>query len=74
MKARVEKIEISTDFIKLDSFLKFAGVAETGGMGKELIAEGKVKVNGEICYMRGKKLRKGDKAELEELGLILEVI
>ena len=71
MKYRQEKISISTEFIKLDSLLKFAGVAETGGIGKELIAEGRVKVNGETCLMRGKKLRSGDKVELDELELEL---
>ena len=55
-----EIVEITTDFIKLDSFLKFAGVAETGGQGKEMVTEGLVKVNGEVCTMRGKKLRNGD--------------
>ncbi|MBR6101294.1 MAG: RNA-binding S4 domain-containing protein [Ruminococcus sp.] len=71
MKYRQEKVSISTEFIKLDSLLKFAGVAETGGIGKELIAEGRVKVNGETCLMRGKKLRSGDKVELDELELEL---
>lgn len=53
-------IEITTDFIKLDSFLKFAGAAETGGHAKELVLAGVVSVNGEVCTMRGKKLRNGD--------------
>ena len=60
-----EKIEISTEFIKLDSFLKFANACETGGMAKELIAEGLVFVNGEKCLERGKKLRPGDIVSLE---------
>jgi ribosome-associated protein len=55
-----EKIEITTPFIKLDSFLKFSGAAETGGMAKELVQSGKAFVNGEVCLMRGKKLVKGD--------------
>ena len=55
-----EKVEISTEFIKLDSFLKFCGAAETGGQSKELVQGGKVLVNGEVCTMRGKKLRRGD--------------
>ena len=57
-----EKVEISTEFIKLDSFLKFCGAAETGGQAKELVQGGKVLVNGEVCTMRGKKLRPGDRA------------
>lgn len=56
----MEKIGITTPFIKLDSFLKFCGAAETGGQAKELVQAGKVLVNGEVCTMRGKKLRDGD--------------
>jgi len=54
------KIYISTDFIKLDSFLKFSGAASDGGDAKSMIADGLVLVNGEVCLMRGKKLRQGD--------------
>lgn len=54
-------ISISTEFIKLDAFLKFAGAVGTGGEGKLLISEGNVLVNGQVCTMRGKKLRPGDK-------------
>lgn len=55
-----EKIEISTPFIKLDSLLKFAGAAETGAVAKQLVQEGRVKVNGEVCTARGKKIKSGD--------------
>ena len=55
----VEEIEIRTPFIKLDSFLKFAGAAETGGQAKELVQDGQVKVNGEVCTMRGKSFTQG---------------
>ena len=55
-----EKIAISTPFIKLDSFLKFAGAAETGAAAKQMVQEGRVKVNGEICTARGKKIKNGD--------------
>lgn len=61
----MEKIRINTDFIKLDALLKFAGLCETGGEAKELIQSGAVKVNGEVCTMRGKKCRAGDTVELE---------
>ena len=61
----MEKIRINTDFIKLDALLKFAGLCETGGEAKELIQGGAVKVNGEVCTMRGKKCRAGDAVELE---------
>ncbi len=71
---RNEKIKINTEYIKLDSLLKYAGVTETGGIAKEVIAEGRIKVNGEVCTMRGKKLRNGDCAEIDELSLKLEIV
>ena len=57
------EIEITTEFIKLDALLKFAALVGTGGEAKFVIAEGLVKVNGEACTMRGKKLRDGDIVE-----------
>ena len=68
----VKKIEIDTEFIKLDSFLKYANAVISGGEAKEVIAGGKVYVNGEICTMRGKKLYKTDRVEL--FGKKYEVI
>lgn len=59
------EISIYTDFIKLDSFLKLAGIAGTGGHAKILIQEGEVKVNGDVCTMRGKKLFRGDEISFE---------
>ena len=59
--------KIVTEFIKLESLLKFEGLAETGGEAKERIQAGEVKVNGEVCTMRGKKLRPGDKVTLDDL-------
>ena len=64
-----ETIEISTEFIKLDSFLKFAGMLETGGRAKEVVQAGLVSVNGEVCTMRGKKIRPGDIVEVENYRL-----
>ena len=58
---KIEKVEIKTDFIRLDSFLKFKGIAETGGQAKQFIQDGIVRVNGQVCESRGKKLRDGDK-------------
>lgn len=55
-----KEISITTEFIKLDALLKFSGLAFTGGEAKLLIQEGNVLVNGEICTMRGKKIRSGD--------------
>ncbi len=63
-KKEPEAIPIATEFIKLDSFLKFANAVESGGMAKALIEEGRVRVNGEVCAMRGKKLRPGDTVEI----------
>ena len=51
---------ISTEFIKLEAAMKFAAMTETGGEAKEVIQDGQVTVNGEVCTMRGKKLRQGD--------------
>ncbi len=51
---------IYTEFIKLQDAMKFANAAETGGMAKAVIQDGEVKVNGEVCTMRGKKLYDGD--------------
>ncbi len=66
---REETVKITTEFIKLDALLKFAGVVETGGEAKQAIQDGEVLVNGETCNMRGKKLRPGDTAELPSAGV-----
>ena len=63
--ASVEQIEIRTEFIKLQDFLKYANAVETGGEAKIVIQEGLVSVNGEVCTMRGKKLRPGDLVSFE---------
>lgn len=60
----MDSILIHTNFIKLDAMLKFAGLVETGGEAKLLIQQGQVQVNGEVCTMRGKKLRGGDTVTL----------
>lgn len=57
------EVQISTKFIKLDSFLKFSGVASLGSEAKMYVLDELVKVNGEICTQRGKKLYKGDIVE-----------
>lgn len=67
----IEEIPISTEFIKLDAFLKFSNAAETGGMAKALVEDGEVKVNGQTCLTRGKKLRPGDTVEV--MGSIFKV-
>ena len=74
MRINMETISINTEFIKLDAFLKFAGMVGTGGEAKVRISEGEVLVNGEICTMRGKKLRPGDTVTLggEEIQVTAE--
>ncbi len=64
-------IHITTEFIKLDALLKFAGAVETGGEAKQAIQDGEVSVNGEVCTMRGKKLRSGDVAELSGVRIVV---
>lgn len=61
---KTEEIGIKTEFIKLDSLLKYAGLCMTGGEAKTLIEEGMVLFNGEVCIMRGKKVRPGDEVAL----------
>lgn len=56
----MQQISISTEFIKLDALLKYANLAATGGEAKQMVQAGEVLVNGEVCTMRGKKLRSGD--------------
>ena len=59
-------IQIDTEFIRLADLLKYAGAAETGGQAKLLVQDGQVVVNGEVCTMRGKKLRPGDRASYRD--------
>ena len=61
---KTEEIKINTEFIKLDSLLKFSGIAETGSMAKML-----VKVNGEVCIARSKKIRSGDMVSFRNIDL-----
>ncbi len=61
----MKEIKIVTEYIKLDSFLKLAALVSTGGHAKIVITEGEVKVNGEVCTQRGKKLRENDMVEFE---------
>ena len=57
---QTEKIKITTEYIKLDQLLKFSGIAENGADAKDMILDEIVDVNGEVCTMRGKKIRPGD--------------
>lgn len=67
-----KKIFIKEEFIRLDSALKLAGFVSTGGHAKMVIQNGEVKVNGEICTLRGKKLYKGFTAEYDLMGLVVD--
>ena len=62
----MKEVKINTEFIKLDSFLKWVGIASLGSEAKIYILEEMVKVNGEVCIQRGKKLRTGDIIEFED--------
>lgn len=66
------EVAIHTEFIKLEALLKFEGLTGTGGEAKERIQAGEVAVNGEVCTMRGKKLRPGDTVSLD--GVTLNVV
>ena len=63
MSENQKNLPISTEFIKLESALKLANAVYSGGEAKELIQNGEARVNGEVCTMRGKKLRSGAKVE-----------
>ena len=65
-------IEITTEYIKLQDLLKLAGLTYTGGEAKVMVQEGLVKVNGEVCTMRGKKIRPGDVVSLPGLEIVVQ--
>ena len=56
----MKNITITTEFIKLQDLLKLANAVVTGGEAKERIQAGEARVNGEVCTMRGTKIRPGD--------------
>lgn len=65
----LETIQIKTEFIKLDSLLKYANILSSGGEAKMAIQNGAVTVNGEVCTQRGKKIRPGDRVKIENFEL-----
>lgn len=65
------EIKITTEFIRLQELLKFSGATETGGDAKRIILEERVYVNDTLCTQRGKKLRVGDKARIEDVELLV---
>ena len=70
----METIIITTEYIKLQDLLKFAAAVQTGGEAKLAVQEGEVSVNGEVCTMRGKKIRPGDVVDFngQELTVVYE--
>ena len=68
----MKEIFIKEEFIRLDSALKFSGAVGTGGQAKMIIQDGLVLVNGEVCTMRGKKLRRGDTVEFENFAFVIK--
>lgn len=69
---KIDRIKIDSEYIKLQNLMKFCGLVGTGGEAKIVIQNGEVKVNGEVCTMRGKKLRAGDKVEFDGTEIIVE--
>ena len=65
-------VKINEEYIRLDSLMKFAGMCSSGGRAKYLIQNGEVKVNGEVCTMRGKKIRSGDVVEVDKYRVEVE--
>ncbi len=68
----VETVTVRDEYITLGQLIKFVRVIEWGGMAKEYLATHKVLVNGEEDNRRGRKLRPGDKVELEEGTYLIE--
>lgn len=66
-KKEHREVNIDSDFIRLDSLLKLVNAVMTGGHAKIVIQENEVKVNGEICTARGKKIRSGDSVEFDRV-------
>ena len=69
---KAETVRIDTEYIRLQDLLKLSGLAATGGMAKIVIQNGEVKVNGEVCTMRGKKIRPGDEVTFAGETLLVE--
>ncbi len=67
-----ESVKITTEFIKLDALLKFASLVNSGGEAKMLIQDGQIFVNGEVCTMRGKKIRSGDRVTFGDKEIVIE--
>jgi len=64
----VEEVNIQSEFIQLDQFLKWVGIAQTGGHAKILISEGSIEVNGDMENKRSRKLQHGDQISVRNAG------
>lgn len=67
----MEKITINEEYIRLDNLMKFAGMCSSGGRAKYLIQNGEVQVNGDVCTMRGKKIRPGDTVTYQDRTVVV---
>ena len=65
-------VSITTEFIKLEALLKLANLVGTGGEAKMLIQDGQASGNGEVCTMRGKKLRPGDTVQVQGQEILVQ--
>ncbi len=74
MKMEKVLVQIEGEYIKLDSLLKLSGIIDSGGLAKELIQEGQVQLNGQVCLQRGKKIRPGDKVIFDQYIIEVEGI
>lgn len=77
IKARIKEktrkaVRIETDSIRLDALLKLCDAVQSGGHAKMVIQNGEVRVNGEVCLQRGKKMRAGDEAEYNHIVCVIE--
>ena len=70
-KETATPVVIQTEYIKLQDAMKYANIVYSGGEAKQLILDGEVTVNGEICTMRGKKMRNGDKFSFNGENLVI---
>ncbi len=71
---KTAEIKITTEYIKLDQLLKFSGLALSGADAKEIIAQGRIMVDGEVCLMRGKKIREENRVYIPEIDTELVVV
>ena len=72
-KSGATPVVIGTEFIKLEAARKYANAVVTGGEAKALIQDGQVKVNGEVCTMRGKKLYPGDQVDFMGQSFLISI-